>query len=79
MANLVFAIRFFASNDYDSGRVLIRFYTGAIFKWIVLIVGFLVVLKLRMSSWAFLVGFFATQLGFYLAAFRFASHTGSVK
>lgn len=78
-ANLVFAIRFFASSDYAPGHVILRFYTGALFKWVVLLVGMAVTLFLHLSFWAFIVGFISTQIGFYLAPLVFVPNTEGVK
>lgn len=78
MANLFFAVRFFGSNNYRAHSVVMRFYTGAIFKWLVMIVGFIVAVHLGLSWWGFLVGFLSVQMGFYLAPLFFAHHTDGV-
>lgn len=75
LANSLFAIRFFRHFSYAPNHVMNRFYTGALIKWLILIVGFIIAVKLGLLLLGLVMGIVAVLIGFYVASFIHATIT----
>ncbi len=76
LGNLIFFLRlFFSSNPshrYSPTHLISRFYTGALFKWLILFLGCYVAFKLGLVLWAFVLGFILV-LGVFYTVILFSS------
>ena len=75
LANSLFAIRFFRHFRYAPNHVMNRFYTGALIKWLILIVGFIIAVKIGLLLLGLIAGIVAVLIGFYAASILHATIT----
>jgi len=69
LAHTLFFFRFFFSKNYQAHAVTKRFYTGALIKWLVLILGCALAFKFNLALWPFVLAFVLVMVTFYLTLF----------
>ncbi len=69
LAHSLFFFRFFLSKNYQAHSVIKRFYTGALIKWLVLILGCYFAFKFNLALWPFVLAFVLIMVTFYLTLF----------
>lgn len=69
LGHTFFFVRFFFSKNYKASSVINRFYTGALIKWLVLILGCVLAFKFNLALWPFVLSFIVITSVFYLVLF----------